>query len=76
MNRRSTDELARRIEDWERTREALGHDTTHGLVRYINDEIDKLRFEKMVRERPMPEGRRAGDARHPGATPASRPRPA
>lgn len=61
MDRRSTDEIERRIREWERTRDGLGSDATYGLVRYINDEIDRLRHEKLLRARPMAGGRRATD---------------
>jgi|GEM_PF-3008625 len=75
MNRRSGDEIERRISDWERTRDGLGAEATHGLVRYINDEIDRLRYEKMMRDRPMAGGRRATDPR-PFVDMSDGPRPA
>jgi hypothetical protein len=63
MNRRSGDEIERRITEWERTRDSLGDSASHGLVRYLNDEIDKLRHEKMMRDRPVAGGRRTTDPR-------------
>ena len=72
MNRRSSDEIERRIAQWERTRDSLGQDTTHGLVRVINDEINKLRYEKLLRDRPMPSGRRATDRPQHSPTPTFR----
>jgi len=61
MDRRSADAIERRIREWERTRDDLGTDAGHGVTRYINDEIDRLRYEKLIRDRPMPGGRRATD---------------
>jgi len=61
MHRRSVDEIERRIAQWEQTRDGLGSGAAHGLVRVINDEIDRLRYEKLMRDRPRPDGRRATD---------------
>ena len=63
MNRRSVDEIERRIAQWEQTRDGLGSSAAHGLVRVINDEIDRLRYEKLMRGRPLADGRRATDRR-------------
>ncbi len=70
MDRRNTDGIEQRIRQWEETRDGLGSDAPYTLVRYINDEIDRLRHEKLMRARPKPGGRRATDPRlAPPATP-------
>ena len=69
MDRRSSDEIEQRIREWERTRDSLGPDAGHGVVRYINDELDKLRYEKLMRDRPLPGGRRATDPKPPQPRP-------
>jgi len=61
MFRRSVDEIEQRITRWEQTRDSLGWQTTHGVVRVINQEIAKLRHEKLIGDRPVPGGRRATD---------------
>jgi hypothetical protein len=61
MQRRSVDEIERRIAQWEQTRDELGATAAHGLIRVINDEIDRLRYEKLARDRPLSDGRRATD---------------
>ena len=65
MDRRSADEIERRIRQWERTRDRLGADTSAALVRFLNDEIDRLRHEKLLRTRPLAGGRRATDSQPP-----------
>ena len=65
MERRSADEIERRIRQWEQTRDRLGADTSSALVRFVNDEIDRLRHEKLRRTRPLAGGRRASDPRAP-----------
>ena len=65
MDRRSSDEIERRIREWEQTRDRFGADGGHGVVRFINDEIDRLRYEKRSRDRPMAGGRRATDPKPP-----------
>jgi len=61
MFRRSGDEIEQRIARWEKTRDGLGWQATHGVVRVINQEINKLRHEKLKCARPLPGGRRASD---------------
>lgn len=61
MNRRKTDEIEARIQSWERLRAELGPDAPHAVVGYVNAEIDRLRFNKLVRSRPVPGGRRDED---------------
>ena len=65
MERRSADEIERRIRQWERARDRLGAEASSALVRFLNDEIDRLRHEKLLRTRPVTGGRRASDPRSP-----------
>ena len=61
MNRRWSDDVQRKIDEWEQLRNELGGDATHAVIGYISSELDRLRLEKLVRSRPLPGGRRAGD---------------
>lgn len=61
MNRRCADDVQRKIDEWERLRDDLGSDATHAVIGYISAELDRLRLEKLIRSRPLPGGRRAGD---------------
>ena len=63
MNRRQGDDVQQKIDQWERLRDELGSDATHAVIGYISAELDRLRLEKLMRSRPLPGGRRAGDPR-------------
>ena len=63
MNRRCADDVQRKIDEWERLRDDLGTEATHAVIGYISAELDRLRLEKLMRNRPLPGGRRAGDPR-------------
>lgn len=60
MSRRSTDLFQRRIDEWERLRSDCS-DADPGVVGYIAGEVDRLRHEWAMRNRPRPGGRRATD---------------
>lgn len=61
MDRRSTDEIEQQLSNWERTRNSLGDNPPHGVIRYIDSEMDRLRFERSKRDRPQLGGRRSTD---------------
>jgi len=60
MNRRDSDSIRHRIDEWERLR-ADCSDAGPGVTRFVDHEIDRLRFELTMRTRPRPDGRRASD---------------
>lgn len=61
MHRRLTDALARDIADWEHVRRVLNPDTASAALAFIEGEIERLRFQYAVSERPRVHGRRASD---------------
>ena len=61
MHRRSSDEVQRKIDEWSLMRGDFGPDAPRAVTDFIDAEIDKLRYEKKMRDRPMPDGRRASD---------------
>ena len=61
MHRRSSDEVQRKIDEWSLMRGDFGPDAPRAVTDFIDAEIDKLRYEKRMRDRPMPNGRRASD---------------
>ncbi len=60
MNRRNSDSLRHRLDEWERLRADCG-DAGPGVTRFVGQEIDRLHFELKLRTRPRPDGRRAND---------------
>ena len=63
MDRRITDKLQNKISEWERMRDDFGDRSPLAVQEFIDGEIEKLRWQKAQKSRPLLEGRRATDRR-------------
>ncbi len=67
MDRRSTDKLQNKIGEWERMRDEFGDRCPLTVQSFIDAEVEKLRWERAQKSRPMPAGRRSTDSGDAGS---------